>query len=70
MKICYFQRHLDNKFYYKYVHVNGMESKAFLTLQELIPHKYEDAFEPDPDTSTIWEIPIEKLVLTYPELFL
>ena len=70
MKICYFQRHLDNKFYYKYVYDNGMESKAFLDLQELLTYIYEDAFEPDPDTSTIWRLPIEKLKLTYPELFI
>jgi hypothetical protein len=70
MKICYFQRHLDNKFYYKYVCDNGMESKAFLDLQELFAYNYEDAYEPDPDTSTIWQLPIEKLKLTYPELFI
>ena len=70
MKICYFQRHLDNKFYYKYVYDNGMESRAFLDLQELLTYIFEDAFEPDLDTSTIWQLPIEKLKLTYPELFL
>jgi hypothetical protein len=70
MKICYFQRHLDNNFYYKYVYDNGMESKAFLDLQELLTYIYEDAYEPDPDTSTIWQLPIEKLKLTYPELFI
>jgi hypothetical protein len=70
MKICYFQRHLDNKFYYKYVCDNGMESKAFLDLQELFAYNYEDAFEPDADTSTIWQLPIEELKLIHPELFL
>lgn len=70
MKICYFQRHLDNKFYYKYVYDNGMESRAFLNLQEMISYKFEYTFEPDLDTSTIWQMSIEELKLIYPELFI